>query len=345
MIKNLLSIIICLTIWCLTIAVVVFGSGCNEKLVDLKTSRLPSKSVQLTFGAGNDTEAAWSPDGKSVVFQSDRSGTLDLYILDLQTQKVHSLIQGPGYACFPGWSPDGKWIVYSYRHFTKTAFEGIENGYNLFVVSVQGGKPRRLTRGRYHDYCPTFSCDGKTIYFTSTRKRRFVQQDEGFEYGYAQATTIFSIPFETGPLQPVSVFAFKDNSCIQPDFSANGQLMAYGSNGGFRDNWTIHLANTDNFTHYKQLTDMSASFYGPRWSPTEPIIACTGFQLGDSGWNVYLIDANSGEKLRLTVEAGNARSPAFSPDGKQLVYENNQSGYYKLYLRTNIPVFIGDGNE
>lgn len=74
---------------------------------------LGARLVQLTAGPGNDTEAAWSPDGQRIVFQSDRNGTLDLYVLDLATKALTPLVVGPGQAAFPAWSPDGKWIVYS----------------------------------------------------------------------------------------------------------------------------------------------------------------------------------------------------------------------------------------
>ena len=107
-----------------------------------------AEPIPLTTGSGNDTEAVFSPDARRVVFQSDRSGTLDLYQLDLATKEVTPLVAGPGHACFPAFSPDGKWVVYSYAHFTTTAFEGIEHGYNLFVIPAEGGEARRLTSGR-----------------------------------------------------------------------------------------------------------------------------------------------------------------------------------------------------
>ena len=74
------------------------------------------------------------------------------------------------------------------------------------------------------------------------------------------------------------------------------------------------------------------SFYAPRWSPVGWKVACTGYRIGDNGWNIYVIDVKTGEKRCLTADqVGNSRSPAWSPDGKSIVYENNQSGRYQLY--------------
>lgn len=93
--------------------------------------------VHLITGPGNDTEAAWSPDGQRTVFQSDRNGTLGLHILNLTTKMVTPLDVGPGRAEFPAWSPDGKWIVYSYASFAKTALEGQDDGYNLLCPRLR----------------------------------------------------------------------------------------------------------------------------------------------------------------------------------------------------------------
>ena len=54
---------------------------------------------QLTFGPGNDTEAVWSPDGGRMAFQTDRTGDLDIEVLNLADGKRASLVGGPGQAC------------------------------------------------------------------------------------------------------------------------------------------------------------------------------------------------------------------------------------------------------
>ena len=299
-------------------------------LVGLFVGCLPAHAERtaLTNGPGDDTEAAWSPDGRTIVFQSDRSGTLDLYLLDVATGKTRPLVQGPGHACFPAWSPDGKWIAYAYAHFTKTGFEGIENGYNLFVVGSDGRAPRRLTAGLQRDYCPTFAPDGQTICFSSSRGGD--ERDNG--------VSLFRVPLAGGEPILFSSKAGREQALVQPSYSPDGKHLAYGMVAGFRGNWVIRLGKTGRVSQGCALTDVSGSFYGPRWSPLAPVIACTGFQVGDPGWNVYLIHARTGQKLKVTSGDGNSRSPAWSPDGKALVYENNRSGQYRLY-RIDVPAF------
>lgn len=282
---------------------------------------------QLTTGPGNDSEAAWSPDGRQIAFQSDRQGSLGLYALDVATKAVRPLVEGPGHAAFPAWSPDGQWIVYSYAHFTKTALEGQENGHNLFLVPAKGGTPRRLTQGRCHDYSPVFLRDGKTIWFSSDRGGKET----------SNAVSLYSVSVEGGEPRVVLRQEAVDHAAVQASFSADGRSFAFGAIAGFRDNWHIRLAHADCPEEAYSLTDASESFYGPRWSPTGNVLACTGFRVGDASWGVWLLDARSGQRAGVEAGPGNSRSPAWSPDGRRLVLENNRTGSYKLYV-TDAPL-------
>ena len=67
---------------------------------------------QLTHEKGYDAEGSYSPDGKQIVFCSDRDGDPDLYLMDADGGNVRQLTNAPGYDGGPFFSPDGKWIVY-----------------------------------------------------------------------------------------------------------------------------------------------------------------------------------------------------------------------------------------
>lgn len=220
-----------------------------------------SEPEQLTTGPGNDTEARYAPDGKTVVFQSDRTGTQDLYALDVTTKEIRPLTTTPGHACFPTFSRDGKWIVYSYAHFTRTALERQEHGYNLFVIPADGrGEARRLTGGLQRDYLAEFTPDGKNIYFASTRAA-----DARYS-GSLPPTMLYSVPFAGGDPEP----ALQRNSghMVQPTFSPDGSYLAYGIIEGFDRLWQIRVSRLKRLVDYaintpgkpRNLWDLSADF-------------------------------------------------------------------------------------
>ncbi|PYX00841.1 MAG: hypothetical protein DMG86_11545 [Acidobacteria bacterium] len=60
----------------------------------------------------------------------------------------------------PRWSPDGKTIAFDAR---------VEGHGDVFVISGEGGSPRRLTTGPFENNVPTWSRDGNWIYFSSNR--------------------------------------------------------------------------------------------------------------------------------------------------------------------------------
>ncbi|MBT7302242.1 MAG: hypothetical protein HN849_22125 [Victivallales bacterium] len=284
--------------------------------------------VPLTRGPGADTEAVWSPDGKQIVFQRDREGDADLLVLDVATGKERPLVAGPGDARYPCWLPDGKSIVYSFGHITTTARQGIANGYNLFSVPAAGGKPERLTSGLVRDYTPSFSPDGKELLFTTTR---------GLAHNNA---ALHAMTLGSRETRPIIQFGSTNMGAVSPAVSPDGRLLAFAVQSGLRANWQIMVARMAEPGLRAPLTEPEMPMYAPRWSPDGKMLACTGYRVGDPGWGVYLIRLADGALARLATGQGNARGPAWSPDGASLVFENNRSGTYRLYrMPVGVPAF------
>ena len=84
-----------------------------DPYMDIFASDLQGHELrQLTHEKGYDAEGSFSPDGKQIVFCSDRDGDPDVYLMNADGSNVRQLTDVPGYDGGPFFSPDGRWIIY-----------------------------------------------------------------------------------------------------------------------------------------------------------------------------------------------------------------------------------------
>ncbi len=122
--------------------------------------------VKFLSSTRYDDSAYYSPDGTKITFTSARTGTSGIWLSDADGSNLEPVFLHPQGA-FSGsgqFSPDGRHIAFdSYAD---------DNG-DIFIISAEGGKPFRLTTHPADDYVPSWSGDGKWVYFGSARTGRF----------------------------------------------------------------------------------------------------------------------------------------------------------------------------
>ena len=115
--------------------------------------------AQLTKTPGIDLSPSFSPDGSQIVFASERSGGLQLYIMSAQGGDPKRLTFQGNHNTDPQWSPKGDRI----------AFVGRDGGYDVFTVRPNGSDMQRITQGQGSNEDPSWSPDGRYLSFVSTR--------------------------------------------------------------------------------------------------------------------------------------------------------------------------------
>jgi eukaryotic-like serine/threonine-protein kinase len=113
---------------------IVFGSQTNDSW-DLWTTGGGGDLRQLTNDKAFDTDPAASPDGKFVVFSSNRAGIYNLWRMNLESGELIRLTNGTG-EYYPQISPDGEWAVF---HRTSPG-----DAIAVWKISTSGGSPAQL---------------------------------------------------------------------------------------------------------------------------------------------------------------------------------------------------------
>lgn len=118
--------------------------------------------INLTNSEGYDAEGSYSPDGKQIVFCSDRSGSAELYIMQADGSKVRKLTNAPGcYNGGPFFSPDGSKVIFRSDRKEKDRLQ-------LYVINSDGSGERALTdNDQWVYWAPYWYKDSKHIIYTA----------------------------------------------------------------------------------------------------------------------------------------------------------------------------------
>jgi Tol biopolymer transport system component/DNA-binding winged helix-turn-helix (wHTH) protein len=120
------------------------------------TSEPPSRPFPSNLTQQN---AAYSPDGKRIVFESTRSGSQEIWVCNIDGSDPLQLTSfGGALTGTPRWSPDGQRIVFDSRASGQA---------ELYVVSSGGGKPQLLRTTPGGASVPYWSHDGQWIFFAA----------------------------------------------------------------------------------------------------------------------------------------------------------------------------------
>ena len=190
---------------------------------------------QLTTAKGYDAEGTLSPDGKKMIYCSDKEGDLDLYIMDMASGKEKKMTNTLGYDGGAWFSPDGKKIVWrASRPSTEAAVkeykELLAAGFvapthmEVWVADADGTNAKQITYLQQANWAPNFTPDSKHIIFCSNHEYK-----RGFPFN------MYLTDLNGDGLEKIS----RDKGFDAfPMFSPDGKKIIFSSNrnnGGTRD--------------------------------------------------------------------------------------------------------------
>ena len=304
----------------------------------------------------NDREPAFSPDGDSIAFRSERQGG-GIFVMGRTGESVRRLTEN-GYN--PAWSPDGTRIVYATDDATikgrsyvselwtvvaatgekKRVFEGdavqptwSPNGSriafwkvygehqgqrDISTIPAVGGVAVPVTSDAPVDWNPVWSPDGRFLFFSSDR-------------GGPMNLWRVAIDERTGKtLGPPEALSAPSSSAALMSVSADGRSLVYTSS---TTSQTIQRASFDPVSG--AITDIPVTVVGgsrPFGAPSpSPDGRWLAFFSLEPQLDFFLSRADGTDIRQLTNDRANDKNPTWSVDGSQIVFMSNRDGKNQIW--------------
>ena len=322
----------------------------------LQTSAPPSQERdflsrvrRLTVEGKRSGEGYWSPDGKRLVFQSERepgNPFYQIYVMDLASGDVKRISPGVGKTTCAFFRPRSDEILFSSTHADpkskqlqdeELAFRasGKERRYSwdydpemdIYAFSEKTGATKRLTTARGYDAEGSYSSDGQSIVFSSMRD----------VYGRT-LTAAEQKQLETDPSYFAEIYIMRADGPAQTRLTnvAGYDGGPFFNHDGTRIIWRRFdvsglIANVFSMkpdgTDVKQLTDFGSMSWAPYEHPSGQYIIFASNKLGFENFELFMVDTEgTKEPVRVTYSDGFDGLPVPSPDGKQLAWTSSRAG-------------------
>jgi Tol biopolymer transport system component len=325
--------------------------------------RFLSQPRQVTFDGRRSGEGYFSPDGKALVFQSEREPDnpfYQIYLLDLETGDSRRLSPGAGKTTCAFFRPRSDEVLFASTHLDPQASAkqraelefraaGKQRRYawdyddtmDLFAVRRDGSGLSQLTRAPGYDAEGAYSPDGTKIVFCSLRdayplESLTPEQRRQFETDPAAFGEIYLMDADGGNVRRLTATPGYDGG---PFFAPDGQRIVwrrFDASGALADIYTMNLEGGDAC----RLTDFSAMSWAPFFHPSGAYVIFASNKLGFENFELYLVDAaGEREPVRVTFRDGFDGLPVFSPDGLRLCWTSTRGAQQQSQL------FLADWNE
>ncbi len=285
---------------------------------------------------------AISRDGRRLAFQRIENGRCHLGVMDLSSRRITWIARGEmestrnENACHPSWGPEGT-LAYSYANITNTAYQRFKgksppSGYALRIW--KDGVSREMLGGLSRNYSPSFTPDGRRIYFC-----RQGGLGDGGRYDFGRREAIAWIESDSARPDPMPAVRrpSQDAGLSQPVVSPDGRWLAYAELSWAYGIWGIKVGRLEDPVVQASVSPGEQSAYAPNWFPDSRHLVYTGFFKGDPGWCVYVLDVVSGAFKRLCE----GEDACVSPDGASVFYSRGGKIFRRTVGSEDMPVGKG----
>ncbi|MBI4846911.1 MAG: PD40 domain-containing protein [Candidatus Omnitrophica bacterium] len=249
-------------------------------------------------------------DGQ-IVFVSNRDGNSEIYVMNSDGSGVKRLTDDEESDLSPQWSPDGGKIVF---------VSGRDGNPEIYAMDADGSNVKRLTVYPGEDNTPSWSPDGSKIVFISDRDGN---------------SEIYVMDADGSNIKRITKEKDYDG---EPSWSADGQKIAFVSTRKFFRCCGLYTMNPQG-AKLKLITqtphDSGTFLLGPDWSQdgTRIVFNSDKNRQTENDDDIYAINSDGSNELRLTYSPSFDANPSWSSDGKKIIFDSReQAGNSQIYV-------------
>ena len=249
-----------------------------------------------------------SPDGKKIVYQSDLPDkSIELRVFDTESKQTRVLLKAEIADIMPVFSPDGSWIAFQNR---------VEGNTEVCLIKPDGSGLTNLTNNAARDGSPAFSPDGKQIVFASSRD------------GNNALFQLYVMNADGG--NPHQIYQSNGMS-VSPVWSPDGGKIVFANDkeDGRTGNFEIFSIGLETNAAEQRLTFRRRADIEPAVSTDGKLIVFVSDIDGNA--EIYLMNSDGTNLLRVTRNPATDTTPQFTKDGKCLIFSSNRGGKFAIY--------------
>ena len=264
----------------------------------------------VLFNVGVYPAWAKTPDSAKIVFASDRSGSLDIYLMNPDGSEVVKLTDNPAADYDPVFSPTGEQILFVSRR---------DGNRDLYLIDVDGSNEKKVFSSSVDRSNPTWGPNGKRIaYLRYNEATLYTAEINGKNETPLAKTGPFGGDPAWSPDGETIVFTFGPEV---KNHEIHGYPLIFISPQGNKRRKVLH-------------GDLRHTY--PAWSPDGKWIAFADFPWDfhdmDKG-TIHIMRPDGTERRQIVSRAGGyAEHPAWSPHGDQILYEQKVDEQKQLFV-------------
>jgi eukaryotic-like serine/threonine-protein kinase len=271
---------------------------------------------RLTSDNSVITGLAWTPDGRELIYSSNRSGAPYLWRIPASGGTPERVPAGEGNPSTLTLAPQGRLLAYTSARSDTNIWRLEARG----AKGAGGGPPVKLISSTRTDTSPQYSADGKKIAFSSSRT------------GHLEIWVC-----DSDGANPVQLTSFGGPHVGSPRWSPDGRHIAFDSTAeGHRDIYVVGAAGG----RPRRLTAEPSADVRPSWSRDGRFVYFASDRGGE--WQVWKAPAEGGPAVQVTKQGG--REAFESPDGRFVYYaKENVPGLWRVPSEGGEEVKVLDG--